>query len=60
MVRAQVTRPLILKYGLLFTSLLLATLLTGASLTGLSGRTHPSLIMVASYAAGGALLIVGL
>jgi len=60
MVRAQVTRPLMLKHGLLFTSLLLATLLTGASLAGLSRWAHPSLIMVASDAAGGALLIVGL
>lgn len=59
MVRSQVTLPLIPKHVLLFTALLLATLLTGAALAGVTGRDHTSAVMVASYLVGVALLAAG-
>lgn len=59
MVRAQVTLPLIPKHVLLFTSLLLATLLTGVALPGLMGRDHAAPVMIAAYLVGVALLAVG-
>lgn len=59
MVRSQVTLPLIPKHVLLFSSLLLSTLLTGVALPGLLGRDHGAPIMVAAYLVGVALLAVG-
>lgn len=60
MVRAQVTLPLIPKHVLLFSALLLTTLLTGVSLAGVTGRDHASTVMIAAYLAGALLLVVGL
>lgn len=59
MVRAQVTLPLIPKHVLLFSSLLLATLLTGVALPGLMGLDHGRPVVIAAFLVGVALLGVG-
>lgn len=56
-VRSQVTVPLIPKHILLFTALLLATLLTGVALAGVMGLDHTTPVMIAAYLAGVALLL---
>lgn len=56
--RASVTVPLIPKHILLYSSLALATLLTGAALAGVSGRDNTAPAMLAAWLVGLALLVV--
>lgn len=59
-VRSQVTVPLIPKHILLFSVLLVVTLLTGVALAGITARDHTTPVMLAAYLGGVALLVVGL
>jgi hypothetical protein len=57
-VRAQLTVPLIPKHILLYSSLALVTLVTGASLAGVTGRDNTAPVMIAAWLVGVALLVV--
>ncbi len=56
--RAGVTVPLIPKHILLFSSLAVVTLLTGATLAGVSGRDNTTAVMIAAWLVGVALVLV--